>query len=371
MPLTFHLQNQNNGQSPAQPEGILIGCNDFDDTGLKRFVELAFGVLIALVNFIEIILLAKIKKKKVYEIILLSLSVSDLMFGLSHGSVSIFYLANACKFEVLCEVFCTFFVFFNLSSILHLLFITVDRFIAILLPFKHKSYLSKKRFYTFLAMLWILAIMITGLLHAVNELTDIFEYSHGDHHHNHGKHSHKYREHNHTFGLHPKGPSRGPPEHNHTFALHPRGPPRIKESSYKSGMEFVLALLILTADIVILVSYALIVYLTSSKKKNVPSSQKQRSKLPIICVAIALTFVLCTLPYAIARFIVGGVPFWPNFILVLNSGMNSIIYFFRVKIMSCFSQTKSKKSSGVVLSARKTSPVSSKSSKTSLKSSQA
>ena len=370
MSLTFHLQNQNNRRSPAQPEAILIGCNDFDDVGLKRFVELALGVLIAIVNFIEIILLAKIKKKKVFEIILLSLSVSDLMFGLSHGSVSIFYLAHACSFEVLREVFCTFVVFFNLSSILHLLFITVDRFIAILLPFKHKSYLSKKRFYIFLALLWTLAIMISGLLHAVNELTAVFEYSHGGHH-NHEKHSHKHREHNYTFALHPKGPSRRPPEHNHTFALHPRGPPRIKESSYKSGMEFVLALLILTADIVILVSYALIVYLTSSKKKNVPSSQKQRSKLPIICVAIALTFVLCTLPYAIARFIVGGVPFWPNFILVLNSGMNSIIYFFRVKIMSCFSQTKSKKSSGVVLSARKTSPVSSKSSKTSLKSSQA
>ena len=64
MSLSFHLQNQNKGQSPAQPETILIGCNDFDNAKLKRFVELAFGVLIAIVNFIEIILLAKIKKKR-------------------------------------------------------------------------------------------------------------------------------------------------------------------------------------------------------------------------------------------------------------------------------------------------------------------
>lgn len=169
MSLTFHLQIQNKGQSPAQPEITLIGCNDFDNARLKRFVELAFGVLIAIVNLIEIIVIAKNKKKKVYEIIFLSLSVSDLMFGLSHGSVSIFYLANACKFEILLEVFCSFFMFFNLSSILHLLFITVDRFIAILAPFKHKSYLSKKRFYKILAMLWALAVMISGLLHTVNE----------------------------------------------------------------------------------------------------------------------------------------------------------------------------------------------------------
>ena len=305
---------------------------------------------------------------------MLSLSVSDLMFGLSNGSISIFYLANACKFEVLFKVFCTFFVFFNLSSILHLLFITLDRFIAILLPFKHKSCISKKRFYIFLAMLWTLAVMISGLLHTLNELTDIFEYSDGGHHHNHGKYSLKHRGHNHTFALHPKGPPRGPPEHNHTFALHPKGlprvSPRIKESSFKSGMEFVLALLIPTADILILVCYSLIIYLTTCKKKKVPISRKQPNKLPIICVAIALTFVLSTVPNAIARFIVGGVPFWPNFILVLNIGMNSIVYFFRMKLSSCFSQTKSKKSSGVDLSARRTSAFSSKCSKISSKSSQ-
>ena len=64
MSLTFHLQIQNKGQSPAQPEITLIGCNDFDNARLKRFVELAFGVLIAIVNLIEIIVIAKNKKKE-------------------------------------------------------------------------------------------------------------------------------------------------------------------------------------------------------------------------------------------------------------------------------------------------------------------
>lgn len=125
-------------------------------------------------------------------------------------------------------------------------------------------------------------------------------------------------------------------------------------------MEFVLTLILPTADILILVCYSLIVYLTTCKKKKLQSLQKQLNKLPIICLAIALIFVLCTLPYAIARFIKGRVPFWPNFIFVINSFINS---FFRVKLASCFSQTKSKRNSRVVLRARRTSAASNKPSK--------
>ena len=47
-----------------------------------------------------------------------------------------------------------------------------------------------------------------------------------------------------------------------------------------------------------------------------------------------------TLPYALSRFATGIVPFVPNFFLTLNSGMNSIIYFFRGKISAYYRMNK-------------------------------
>ena len=57
----------------------------------EKSIELSLGVLIAILNLVEIIMIAKIKRKrKLYEILLLSLSVSDFMFGISNVFVNIF-----------------------------------------------------------------------------------------------------------------------------------------------------------------------------------------------------------------------------------------------------------------------------------------
>lgn len=42
--------------------------------------------------------------------------------------------------------------------------------------------------------------------------------------------------------------------------------------------------------------------------------------------------VLCTLPFAVSKFALGEVRIWGDIILLLNSGMNSIIYYFRTRI---------------------------------------
>ena len=49
----------------------------------------------------------------------------------------------------------------------------------------------------------------------------------------------------------------------------------------------------------------------------------------IVCILVALVFVLFTTPYAISSLPTGGTPFWTNALLVINSGVNSIAYFFR------------------------------------------
>ena len=56
----------------------VTGCGDKNDAKIKRSLELVFGLLIAILNIAEIGIIVKFKrKKKVYEILLLSLSASD------------------------------------------------------------------------------------------------------------------------------------------------------------------------------------------------------------------------------------------------------------------------------------------------------
>ena len=331
---TALVQTVFNRTRPPRP--TVLGCGNVGDAKIKRSIDLTFGVLIAILNLAEIIMIAKIKrKKKIYEIVLLSLSVSDCMFGLSNVFVSIPYIASICRFQDLVETTYTLYVFFILTSIFHLLFITLDRLIAILKPLKHRTCLSRKRFYMYLAILWILAVMISALLKILDEFTNTFE-----------KTELRARMPVQVMRTTPirnlriyrtrRSPPSRPSSHPPTL------PPGSRSNTFKADMQFTLSVIIIIADIVIISSYSLIIYLTTFKTKKVSSAQKPSNKLPIICIAIAATFVMFTLPYAVATFVIGVATFWPNFMLVLNSGVNSIVYFFRIKI-SKFCQNKRKK----------------------------
>ena len=331
---TTLIQTVFNRTSPPRP--TVLGCGNIGDEKLKRSIDLTFGVLIAILNLAEIIMIAKIKrKKKIYEVVLLSLSVSDCMFGLSNVFVSIPHIASICRFQDLVETTYTLYVFFILTSIFHLLFITLDRLIAILKPFKHRTCLSRKRFYMYLAILWILAVMISALLKILDEFTNTFEKDA-------------------IRATMPMQTTRTTPIRNlriyrtrrssppRPLSHSPRLPPGPKSNTFKTDMQFTLSVIIIIADVIMISSYSLIIYITTFKTKKVSSAQKQSNKLPAICIAIAATFVMFTLPYAVARFVIGAATFWPNLMLVLSSGVNSIVYFFRIKI-SKLCQNKRKK----------------------------
>ena len=302
------------------PEPTVLGCGNSNEEKIKRSIDLSFGVLIAILNIVEIIMIAKItRKKKIYEIILLSLSVSDCMFGISNVFVSIPFLADLCTLIDFLETAYTFYVFFVLTSIFHLLFIAVDRLVAVLKPLKHKIYLSRRRFYILLAILWILAVMISALLQMLDKFTDTFERK---------KFISKVLNQTLTTTSIPSSkifPSSVAPQNKLVVVEE-------TSNSFKSDMQLSLSVIIILADVTMVISYSLIIYLTTFKAKKVASTQKLSNRLPAICIAIASIFVLFTLPYAIATFVLGVATFWPNFILVLSSGVNSIVYFFRVKI---------------------------------------
>ena len=263
-----------------------------DDGNVYRKIDLAAGILIAILNIVEIAMIGKIRlKKRIYEIILLSLSVSDCMFGLSNVVVSSIYLSNTNSYGELLETAYISYAFFILTSIFHLIYIAVDRVMIVLKPLQYKSVFTSKRQKIGIAILWILAFVIGVTTYTAYELTEM------------------------------------------ESAVSDRQNQPVSQNNFQKDIQLVLSIVIVVLDFSMVVSYGIIIYRMSYKKRKklTPKSAKHE-RLPILCVLIAAVFVLFTMPYAIARVSFGSVPFWANFILLLNSGMNSLVYFFRQKI---------------------------------------
>lgn len=292
------------------------GCSC--DNEIKKSIELSLGVLIVILNLTEILLLLK-NKNKMYETVLLSLSVSDCMFGSANVVVNIVNLTNICISDFILETIYTMYVFSVLTSIFHLLFIAMDRVIAVLKPLQYKIYLKKKNIYIFLSILWIFAGAISAALQVLDVFTEAFTQN---------KSISLIR--NQNFST----PS---PfldlERNSDIATTYTSMQNLEisngsENSFKKDMELTLSVVIIVADIMIIICYSLVIYLTTCKRK-ISRTQDRSKNLPFVCVAIEATFVLLTFPYAMVRLATGQVPLWANFVLVTNSGMNSLIYFFR------------------------------------------
>ena len=289
------------------------GCGDNE---WKRSTELSLGVVISILNLVEIILIAKLgNKKKIYEDILLSLSLSDCMFGLSNVLINIVVLVNECDSEALLETTYTLYIFSILSSIFHLMFITFDRVIAVRKPLKVKI---------FLLLLWIMAVLISALLLLLDELTETFKVNKAV----------LLMEDQHLAEI--PFPDLDKVNGNTTLNQSLQNVTMITEkaSNFSKDMALSLSVVIIIADIAMVASYSLIIYEAALKRK-VASNQGKFNKLPFVCLAIVATFILFTLPYAVVKLATGKIPFWANFILISNSAMNSIVYFFRGKILKC------------------------------------
>ena len=291
--LTEMLHTTSSSITPKRP-----GCGDDHDRGIKRSIYLSAGIITALLNFAEIILILKMKRrKKFYEIFLLSLSVSDLMFGLSNGFVFILHAVWKCRSQDVLEGAYTAYVFFVLTSIFHLLFIALERLLAVARPIRYKTFFTREKAYLFTGSVWSLAILISVMISKFMK----------------------------TLYSAPLTNS-----NSCITQVSPVNGGSCNPPKYFTDAQFTLPLAIIIADILIFIFYSLIIYYTSSK--TIKSNKTKDRKLPIICMAIAATFIFLTLPYVVTRLILGCTPFWANLTLRMNSGMNCIVYFFRGKL---------------------------------------
>ncbi|XP_057307548.1 octopamine receptor beta-2R-like [Hydractinia symbiolongicarpus] len=150
-----------------------------DEQMMKRSIDLTFGLIVVILNIAEIILISRIKrKKKIYEICILSLSVTDLLFGISNSVVSAIYLSKNGQNESILEITYTTYFYFVLNSILHLIWITFDRLWLVLKPLQHRAYVSRKRICIVLAATWITSTVIAASLYASDKVSDAFIKSH-------------------------------------------------------------------------------------------------------------------------------------------------------------------------------------------------
>ena len=97
------------------------------------------------------------------------------------------------------------------------------------------------------------------------------------------------------------------------------------KSKFESQMQFLLSIFIIVTDITMIISYAVRFYIVSIKRNKIERTTNKRKRLPFICLAIGVTFIICTLQFAVTRFAMDMIIFWANMILIANSGLNSII----------------------------------------------
>lgn len=298
-----------------------------EDLIVIRSIDLIFGLVLVFVNIAEIIILARKKgKRKIYECFLLSLSITDLLFGASKIAVSMFYFLAGN--EVVIVIVYSIFIFL-LSSIFHLSWISFHRFWAIRKPIHYRVIWTKTKVNASIVVIWLLSAGISILTLFMDPSISNQEEMQSTK----GSSMEIFNLDNKTSSVYGNCTV-------DNFVITSK-----VEILFTLRMSNYLAYVILIADVIFIATNAAVVYIIQSKRRqadilNKNTFSKGENKASIVCVLIALIFVVLTLPYSIVTLIHKEVPYWMNVPLFFNSVLNSIIYFFRNKCMICLAQRK-------------------------------
>ena len=167
---THPPQPPRNNHPPDQP---------FANGELLRMVfTLTLGFIVVVLNMVEILLLRRLTRKlKVYEFFIFSMSISDLLFGLSSSLVLIIFFAspNSKGSSTITDITYTLYFLFIVSSILHLIGIASDRLFAVHKPVLHNVKVTRRKVVRFIAMIWTVSILSAAILYASNNLSTAFQ----------------------------------------------------------------------------------------------------------------------------------------------------------------------------------------------------
>lgn len=130
--------------------------------GTILIAVLAFAIV--MLNVFEIVLITKKKERKMFDKLLLSLAASDALVGVTAAALKISELLAAKKPIWLSSyTFASVYVLSTIFSIKNVLGITVDRFLAVRFPIKHRMVLSNSRANLIIIGLWISSLIALAM----------------------------------------------------------------------------------------------------------------------------------------------------------------------------------------------------------------
>jgi len=243
----------------------------------NRSIDLSFGVLVFVLNVLEVYLLVRVKRRKIFEEILLSLSVADLLFGLSNAIICAVYIADQKNEAIMTLTYTTYF-FFVLTSILHLSLITADRLWAVWKPIKHRISLTKSRVRKVLILIWVVALVTAISLFLIDKLSETFITR---------EFVRRVKDGNSTTKLTTRSrnttnrPIKTAETILYTIEV-------IEKSRYGDMMKETLAYVILAADVLLVAFNVVVIYFLQRKKKvtSVSVTQNMERKVSIICIVV-------------------------------------------------------------------------------------
>lgn len=270
-----------------------------DDTRAKDIAFVFIGCSTIVLNVTEIILISRKTNQKTYEKLLLSLAIADGSVGIAIAAFkigSLVYAANPFQWNYQ-ERFGHVVLFSINCSIWNLLMIAIDRFLAVKFPIRHRIIVTSRRTNMAILGVWITTLSITTC---------------------------------HIFTA-----QSGKVDSDH-FTL----------ASAYTILIFGGLLIAIYIDILHLISKST-ERTTGDQKDNQTRWQKISSLLHgknkhersafITSCTVAVTFVICTYPFAIeysAKRLGEDVSFAAKLTVVLNSLVNPVIYFFKGLLMS-------------------------------------
>ena len=260
----------------------LLSSEEHNVSLLTLTLRFCMSVSVLAFNAAEIWILFR-SQRKTFQVILISLSVADLLVGISSVFdcfATIYHWQRASK---LISIFS--FYYFMLVSILHLVFISLDRLCAVAFPLRHRTWNTRKKLLLGLLISWLLPVLTLACQFLIN-------YSLG------------------SSGW----------ESIHGFDF---------DSCYW------LNVLIAVADIFFISIYATIYYLIRRSKtpgcqvRNESESTKKKQTL-LLCIFTVLAFMACMSPFLVAHITEWNKPDWLGSLyrntLIANSAINAIIF---------------------------------------------
>ena len=245
-------------------------------------VSLLISILAIIMNVVEIGLLLHKRKQTRTEVVLISLSMADIMVATCLTVTKLNHLGVIPSSGFIYILILTFFMI--LTSILHVVVITVERVVAVMYPFWHKAYVTRRKIVIALCIIWLQLVLGYSTEMVLIKVYRV-----------------------------------------------PLNKLMLGTMKFISALFFTMALFVITAYTLIVLRFKC--SLNSKQSQDQAMRRSKERRLVITSCSISGVYIVCHLPYTVA--------IWYSFVWVfklqicisLSALMNSLVYFFLFKCM--------------------------------------